>query len=125
MRYRGPLPKRAVSRFNAFVSTLRSSPRWGSLVSRHLTIATYTGRRSGRTFSIPVGFQRDADVVTIGARIPDAKTWWRNFLGDGGPITLELDGTDRTGHAIARRDERGRVTITVRLDDHSPAEQGR
>jgi hypothetical protein len=48
---------------------------------------------------------------------PDAKSWWRNFLGEGGPITLlRLDGVDRTGHAVADRDEKGRVTVTVQLD---------
>ncbi|MET0237081.1 MAG: nitroreductase/quinone reductase family protein [Kibdelosporangium sp.] len=117
MRYRGPFPKRAVGRVNAWVSTLRSSPRWGRMVSRHLTIVTYTGRRSGRTFSTPVGFRRTGDVVTIGVQLPEAKKWWRNFLDDGGPITLELDGADRAGHAVARRDEKGRVTVTVRLND--------
>lgn len=86
------------------------------MVSRHLTIVTYTGRRSGRTFSTPVGYRRAGDTVTIGVRLPDAKKWWRNFTGEGGPISLELDGVDRTGHAVARRDERGRVSITVRLD---------
>jgi hypothetical protein len=76
---------------------------------------TYTGRRSGRTFTIPVGYKRDDDVVTIGVRFPDAKTWWRNFLGAGGPMTIELDGAGRTGHAVAERDRRGRVTVTVDL----------
>ena len=47
---------------------------------------------------------------------PDSKNWWRNFLGDGGPITLVgFDGADRKGHAVPHRDERGRVTVTVRL----------
>jgi hypothetical protein len=55
-------------------------------------------------------------TITIGVQMPDAKNWWRNFLGDGEPLTLELDGADRTGHAVARRDDRGRVTVTVRLD---------
>ncbi|WP_308169845.1 hypothetical protein [Acrocarpospora catenulata] len=116
MRYLGPLPKRAISRFNSWVVTLRSSPRWGRLISRHLTVVTYTGRRSGRTFSTPVAFRRTADTVTIGVQFPDAKKWWRNFLADGGPISLHLDGIDRTGHAIARRDKAGRVTVTVQLD---------
>jgi hypothetical protein len=48
---------------------------------------------------------------------PDNKTWWRNFLGEGGPITLlKLDGADRTGHAVTERDENGRVKVTVELD---------
>ncbi|MEU8203485.1 hypothetical protein [Streptosporangium sp. NPDC049046] len=96
--------------------TLRSSPRWGRRISERLTVVTYTGRRSGRTFSTPVAFQRVADTVTIGVQFPNAKTWWRNFLGAGGPISLQLDGVDRAGHAVARRDEAGRVTVTVRLD---------
>jgi hypothetical protein len=33
VRYRGPLPKRAIGRVNACVLTLRSSPRWGRVIS--------------------------------------------------------------------------------------------
>ncbi|GAB3151793.1 hypothetical protein [Amycolatopsis sp. NPDC004378] len=115
MGYRGPLPKNAVDRVNTCVGELRTSPRWGRLVRRHLTQVTYTGRRSGRTFSTPVGYRRAGDVVTIGVRLPDAKQWWRNFTGDGGPLTLDLDDAARTGHAVAHRDAKGRVTVTVRL----------
>lgn len=109
--------QRTVDRFNGCVTQLRTSPRWGSAVQRHLTIVTYTGRRSGNTFSTPVGYKRHGDVVVIGVMMPDAKKWWRNFLGEGSPLALQLDGAERTGHAIARRDEKGRVTVTVTLDD--------
>jgi hypothetical protein len=114
--YRGPLPKRAVDRINSFVVGLRASPRWGPLVSRRLTVVTYQGRRSGRTFRTPVYFRRAGDTVTIDVRLPDAKAWWRNFSGGGGPMSLQLDGVDRTGHAVARRLDAGRVTVTVTLD---------
>jgi hypothetical protein len=116
MRMNGQLLGRAVRGFNALVLALRSSPRWGGVARRHLTIVTYTGRRSGRTFSIPVGYRRTGDTVEIGVRLAGRKNWWRNFTGDGGPISLELDGTDRTGHAIARRDAKAGVTVSVRLD---------
>jgi hypothetical protein len=34
--------------------------------------------------------------VTIGVAFPDHKSWLRNFLGDGGTITLVgLDGAGR------------------------------
>ncbi|MEU5266353.1 hypothetical protein [Amycolatopsis sp. NPDC021455] len=112
----GSLPKTAVDRVNTCVGALRTSPRWGRLVRRHLTQVTYTGRRSGRTLSTPVAYRRAGDVVTIRVGLPDAKSWWRNFTGDGAPLTLELDDTGRTGHALAHRDEKGRVTVTVHLD---------
>src|SRR3979409_279001 len=73
----------------------------------------YVGRRSGKTFEIPVGYRRTGDALVIGVASPDAKNWWRNFLGEGGPITLvDLDGADRTGHAVADRDDNGRVRVT-------------
>ena len=115
MSDRGSLAKRATGRFNVCVSTLRSSPRWGRQISRRLTTITYTGRRTGDTFSTPVAYRRVADIVTIGVQFPETKKWWRNFLDEGGPISLQLDGADRTGHAVARRDEEGGVTVTVQL----------
>ncbi|MFC9435709.1 hypothetical protein [Nocardia sp. NPDC057030] len=115
MGYSGPLPQAAVDRVNACAEKARQSPRLGHLVRRWLTVVTYTGRRSNRTFSTPVAYRRTGDVVTITVQIPDAKSWWRNFSGDGGPISLEVDGTERAGHAVARRDEKGRVTVTVQL----------
>ncbi len=102
----------AVDRFNACFTSFQSSPRW----QRRFTIITYTGRRSGRTFSTPVAYKRDGNKLTIGVQMPDAKNWWRNFL-DGGPITVQLDGVDHTGHAISHRDDRGRVTVTVQLSE--------
>ncbi|MFJ1767296.1 hypothetical protein ACIOD2_43670 [Amycolatopsis sp. NPDC088138] len=115
MRTNGQLVDRAVEGFNRRVVALRSSRRWGAAVRRHLTIVTYTGRRSGRTFSIPVGYRHTGDTVVIGVRIPGKKNWWRNFTGEGGPITVELDGGDRSGHAIAREDPKAGVTVTVQL----------
>ena len=81
-----------------------------------MVVIRYTGRRSGGTFQTPVNYQRRGDDIVIRVISADKKTWWRNFLGDGGPMTLtNFDGADRTGHAVAHRDERGRVTVTVRL----------
>jgi hypothetical protein len=104
-----------VDRVNACVTATQSSKRWGPIARRHLTVITYTGRRSGRTFSTPVGYRRTADGVVIGVRLPDSKAWWRNFLDEGGPISLRLDDAERTGHATAHRDAKGRVSVTVRL----------
>jgi hypothetical protein len=86
-------------------------------MDRNIAILTYTGRRSGRTFSIPVAFRRSGDDLVIGVGMPDAKTWWRNFLGAGGPLTLRLDGKQRAGHAVAKRDKDGGVAVAVRLTD--------
>jgi hypothetical protein len=108
---------RAAPLFNAPVAAIANSRRFGGLVNRNITMLSYTGRRSGRRFSTPVAFRRTGDEITINANLPQTKTWWRNFLGDGGPIALQLNGTERAGHAVATRDNKGRVTIKVRLTD--------
>jgi hypothetical protein len=108
---------RAAPVFNAPVAALANSPRFGRFVNRNIAMLTYTGRRSGRTFSIPVAYRRSDDDVIIGVGMPDAKSWWRNFLDDGAPLTLRLDDRDRPAHAVATRDAKGNVTVTARLSD--------
>jgi hypothetical protein len=117
MEYTGPLPKRLVDGVNRVIAGLRSAPLVGPLVSRHLTVVTYTGRRSGRTFSTPVAFRQAGDTVTISVDVPQRKKWWRNFTGEGGPLSMELNGVERAGHAVAAENGKGRVIITVRLSN--------
>ncbi|OBK53261.1 hypothetical protein [Mycobacterium sp. 1081908.1] len=96
---------------------LIDTPIVGPLVRRGLIKIRYVGRRSGKTIQTPVGYRRSGDGIVINVMSPDSKTWWRNFLGEGGPITLlNFDGADRTGHALASRDEKGGVKVVVRLD---------
>jgi hypothetical protein len=113
----GRLVMRAAPLFNAPVVALTRSSRCRRLVSGNIAMLTYTGRRSGRTVPPPVGYRRRGNEVTISVNMPDAKTWWRNFLGDGAPLTLELDGRKLAGHGVAQRDAEGRVALNVRLQD--------
>ncbi|OBI30802.1 hypothetical protein [Mycobacterium sp. E2238] len=102
---------------NNLFNGMIDAPVVGPLVRRGLIKIRYVGRRSGKTIQTPVGYRRSGDGIVINVMSPDSKTWWRNFLGEGGPITLlNFDGADRTGHAIASRDEKGRVKVEVRLD---------
>jgi hypothetical protein len=97
---------------------LINAPVVGRLIGRGLVVIRYVGRRSGETFQLPVGYRRSGSDLVISVTAPDAKNWWRNFLGEGGPITLvNLNGEDRHGHAVANRDARGRVSVTVALGD--------
>lgn len=101
--------------FNAVVGALLRSPRLRGLVQGRMTILTYTGRRSGRAFSLPVSYEQDGpDRVLVPIGLADRKTWWRNFTGDGHPVAVRLDGTDRPGHGVAVRDD-GRTVLRVAL----------
>ncbi|GAA5058419.1 PNPOx family protein [Nocardia callitridis] len=109
--------KSLVNGFNSGIVALTKVPGLGPLMRKSFVEITYVGRRSGKSFTTPVNFRRSGDSLVIGVALPDRKKWWRNFTGDGGPITLHLPGGDRRGHALAQRDERGRVTVRVRLED--------
>jgi F420H(2)-dependent quinone reductase len=87
---------------NPLVASLLRSPLH-RLASRRLAVITYTGRRSGRRYTIPVGYEMADRRVTITVGSPDRKVWWRNLTGAGAPVELVLRGRRRTGHARATR----------------------
>jgi hypothetical protein len=108
--------QRVAAAVNAVVRPVVASS-WGPrLTAGTMTVVTYRGRRSGTVVSLPVGYVHDGDEVRIGVALPDQKSWWRNFTGDGHAISIRLDGADRTGHGVAHRGDDGLVHITVRLD---------
>jgi hypothetical protein len=114
---RGIFNSPVVRWFNATAVGLTHVPVLGRWIGRGVVVIRYTGRRSGQPFETPVSVKREGEQVTINVMAPDNKNWWRNFLGEGRPLTLvNLDGRDHTGHAIAHRDGQGRVTVTVQLD---------
>ena len=113
---RGIFNSPLVGVFNSGAARLINAPLIGPLVRRSMVVIRYTGRRSGTSFETPVNYRRSGEDIVIRVMAPDSKSWWRNFTGDGGPITLVgFDGADRPGHAVSHRDERGRVTVNVRL----------
>ena len=100
----------------AVVLPLLRIPGLDGLLGRAFTTVSYTGRKSGKHVTFPVNYVRSGDTVTIGVAMPDRKTWWRNFTGDGAPISVTLDGENRTGHAVASKDSKGSVRVRVTLD---------
>ncbi|AZG44456.1 nitroreductase/quinone reductase family protein [Gordonia insulae] len=104
---------------NRVVTPLLNLPGVRSLASSSMTVLHYTGRKSGKRFELPVSYRRDGDTVVVGVAMPDKKSWWRNFSGDGAPISLTLDGASRSGHAVSHRDDKGRVHVRIALDSAS------
>lgn len=101
---------------NRVFVALLDAPLIGGLVRRGLIVIRYQGRKSGTTFELPVGYRRSGDTIVIGVGMPDKKRWWRNFLGEGAPLTfVGLDGADRTAHAVATRDAGGGVSVKATL----------
>jgi hypothetical protein len=105
------------ARVNKLMKPWLESPRCSRLISGQIALISYTGRRSGKTFTTPVGYKRKGDEVTIAVAAPDSKSWWRNFQGDGALMQLKLKTGRHHGHATASRDAKGRMSVKVQLTD--------
>jgi deazaflavin-dependent oxidoreductase (nitroreductase family) len=64
------------------------------MVSKTVLLITFTGRKSGKTFTTPVSYSQTGDQVTIFTH----STWWKN-LGSDRPVTLRIRGREFQGLA--------------------------
>lgn len=101
---------------NPLIGAVLASPLH-TLLSGRLALITFTGRRSGRSYTIPVMYELDGELLRIPVEWPQRKRWWRN-LREEAPVQLRLRGLPRRGRARAH-EERGRVSVEVRLGAES------
>jgi hypothetical protein len=91
---RSTVPSRRVLRLsNPFVSMILRSPLH-RLLSSHLLLLTFTGRKTGKQFTIPVYYTREDDTLTLFS----SKSWHKN-LRSGRPVVVHLKGRGQTGRA--------------------------
>ena len=117
MRGRGPFLAMNRTMNPVLKSVLRSPVH--RLASGRLALITYTGRKSGREYTVPVLYRDKGDEVTIGVGWPERKIWWRNLTGEGGPVTMVVRGEEVRGHAVATRDPGRDALVRVRVDSRS------
>lgn len=83
---------------NPLMSLLLRSPLH-FLVSDSLMLITFTGRKSGREYTIPVGYHEiDGEFVVF-----THSDWWKNLKG-GAQVKLRIAGGRRLGQATPIRD---------------------
>ena len=86
------------------------SPLHG-MVSGYLTLITFTGRKSGKTYTTPVSYCRKGDQVLIFTHA----NWWKNLRG-GAPVQLRLKGKDHRGTAVPVAEDK--ASIATELTAH-------
>jgi hypothetical protein len=103
---------------NPGVAFLLKSPLH-RLLSGRVMLITVTGRRSGRSYTTPVEYERSRDQVH--AKSWSSRTWWRNLEG-GAPVSVLVRGRWLQGRGVAERtDEKAPegsalINITVTLE---------
>ena len=96
-------PPRFLFRYvlNPLFGRLLRSPLHAPL-SKRLLLLTFTGRTSGKRYTIPVGYAQVDDTLLLGTE----SAWSRNLRG-GASVHLRLRGEERTGTADVVADEAG------------------
>jgi deazaflavin-dependent oxidoreductase (nitroreductase family) len=96
---------RLSTRLNPILAAILRSPvHW--LLSSGLMLITVTGRKSGRRYTIPVGYHQVADAIVVMVAEAPSKTWWRNYR-NAGPVEIRLRGRLHHGRAqLLRTDSR-------------------
>ena len=78
---------------NTGMKAILRSPLHG-LASKTVLLITFTGRKSGKTYTTPVSYSTQGDFIVV----VTPSNWWKNLVG-GAPVTLRLRGRDCQGRA--------------------------
>jgi hypothetical protein len=73
---------------NPLIKALFHSPLEGGL-SKQLILLTFTGRKSGKTFTTPVGYTLEGDTLVAFTH----RQWWKNLV-TGAPVAIRFRGKD-------------------------------
>jgi deazaflavin-dependent oxidoreductase (nitroreductase family) len=95
---------------NRTMKFILRSPLHG-VVSKYLTLITFTGRKSGKVYTTPVSYSQQDDQVTIFTHA----NWWKN-LGSCAQVSLRLRGRDFQG--LAQPVAEDKQAVAVALSDH-------
>ena len=83
---------------NGMMKLLLKTPLLQSFVGRQLALLTFTGRRTGKDYTIPISYQRRGNTVLMITK--KFRSWWKNFT-DRPTVEIRLAGKAARGTAEA------------------------
>jgi deazaflavin-dependent oxidoreductase (nitroreductase family) len=95
-----PARRRQVPKFMNKVMTLLLRSPLHRMMSQHIMLITFRGRKSGKLFTIPVGYVRQGDSVICFTE----RKWWRNLVKQP-EVTLRIQGKRYQGTAEIIHDD--------------------
>ncbi len=90
-------------------------------VSKNMMLLTYTGRKSGAEFTLPVSYLPIGETIySLSSR---ERVWWRN-LRAAAPVNLRLQGKDVPAQGQAIEDQAEVAQDLIRYFKHMPRMAG-
>lgn len=91
---------------NRMMSFWLRTPGLHRMLSGSMCLLTFTGRKSGKRYTTPVGYTRDGDCLTVMTK--RFRSWWHNFETPV-PVQVQMGQKTFQGEAQAITDD---TTIT-------------
>lgn len=104
-----PMPRIMYQIANPIVGAVLRSPLHGWMSGR-LILLSFTGRKSGKQYTLPVGYQQEGERLYLFTH----SSWWKNLRG-GAPVTVQLRGRKRRGAANVVEDETTMLQIAHKM----------
>jgi deazaflavin-dependent oxidoreductase (nitroreductase family) len=79
------------------------------VVSKTILLITFTGRKSGKTYTTPVSYSQQGDQVYVFTHA----SWWKN-MQDGAPVTLRIRGREFQGLAESVVEDKQAVAVGLK-----------
>lgn len=86
-----PAPRAMFKIMNPLLKLMLLSPFHGRM-SRRLMVLTFTGRKTGKHYSTPVGYVRRGSTILVFTHSP-----WRNNFTQPAPVIMRILGKDVQG----------------------------
>jgi hypothetical protein len=102
---------RVLHAINPIVSAILRSP-FHDLLSDSVLLLTFSGRKTGKRYSVPVGYIPDGDAFTV----ISVHGWWPNLRG-GQPLSVRLRRREYCARAEVMEDPTAVVEEVDRLVD--------
>lgn len=83
---------------NAVIKLLLKTPVVERIIGRSLMLLTFTGKKSGKRYTIPVSYARSGDRVLAVTKV--FRSWWKNFPTNP-DVSVRLAGRDHPARAAA------------------------
>jgi hypothetical protein len=102
---------------NALMKWALTTPGFQGMVGQGVALLGFTGRKTGKHYTIPVSYHREGDVVTVITK--RQRKWWHNFETPL-EVELRLAGRDYTGKAEARSNDEDTLEFMTRYLEERP-----
>ena len=96
---------------NYLMKLMLKTPLLQRFIGRGLMLLTFTGRKSGSVYTIPVSYARSGNHVLAVTKL--FRTWWKNLV-EGADVSVRLAGKDFAGKAWAAQGDEAQYDILHR-----------